>query len=35
MVSLVTKVDGFMKRDDEGRRRIAGIDVEISPEVGE
>ena len=30
-----TKVDGVMRRNDKGRWRIAEINVEISPEVGE
>ena len=32
---IETKVDGVMRRNDEGRWRIAEIDVEIGPEVGE
>ena len=32
---IETKVEGVMRRNDEGRWRIAEIDVEISPEVGE
>jgi len=30
-----TKVDGVMRRNDKGRWRIAEINVEISPEIGE
>jgi len=32
---IETKVEGVMRRNEEGRWRIAEIDVEISPEVGE
>jgi uncharacterized OsmC-like protein len=32
---IETKVEGVMRRNDEGRWRIAEIDVEISPEVAE
>ena len=32
---IKTEVNGFMRRNDEGRWRIAEINVEISPEIGE
>ncbi len=32
---IETKVDGVMRRNQEGRWRVAEIGVEISPEVGE
>ncbi len=32
---IETNVEGVMRRNDEGRWRIAEIDVEINPEVGE
>ena len=32
---IETKVDGVIRRNDKGRWRVAEIDVEISPEVGE
>lgn len=32
---IETNVEGVMRRNEEGRWRIAEIDVEISPEVGE
>jgi len=33
--NIETRVDGVMRRNDKGRWRIAEINVEISPEVGE
>jgi organic hydroperoxide reductase OsmC/OhrA len=32
---IETRVDGVVRRNDKGRWRVAEIDVEISPEVGE